>query len=219
MRVACLSDLHGRLPNVPDCDLIVIAGDICPDFMVKAVGTLATRQAMWLEREFREWLEQFDVPVVATFGNHDFTKYLGMPVPELPGLQWIVNEVVPVRVPNVGRTVYVGGCPWTNQFFNWAWMMEPSRLNAYWNNFQGCEILLSHGPPFGFLDNVPGAGPQGSKGLLEYIHREQPRLVVCGHLHESYGRTILNDGETLLINASYINAYGEGYNPIQVVEV
>lgn len=220
MRIACLSDLHGRLPKVPDCDLVVIAGDICPDPMAKNIGDVAAIQAYWLGSAFRGWLGQFDqdVPVVATWGNHDWVSYLNQPLERLP-ITWAVNEVVEVEVPRAGRKISIGGCPWTNQFFNWAWMLEPSRLNAYWNNFPKCDVLLSHGPPFGFLDNVPRSGPQGSKGLLEYIHREQPRLVVCGHIHEGYGRTVLNDGETLVINASVANAHGEGPNAIRVVEI
>lgn len=95
--VAAISDLHGRLPRdsggyvrVPPCDVLVIAGDICPDFH-GAGSARPTRpgsktfqhvydkgeaaQTNWLNDEFREWLEDaraFAGEVVAIAGNHDF---------------------------------------------------------------------------------------------------------------------------------------------------
>ncbi|MES2461809.1 MAG: hypothetical protein V4671_14590 [Armatimonadota bacterium] len=60
------------------------------------------------------------------------------------------------------------------------------------------DIVLSHGPPKGVLD---GPGRWGSPGLLAYMERHQPRLVVCGHIHECGGKQE-RIGETLVINAA-----------------
>ncbi len=66
MRLAALADLHGYLPRVPASDILLIAGDVCPDDHVEA-------QAAWLDTQFRRWLEGLAVDsVVAIAGNHDF---------------------------------------------------------------------------------------------------------------------------------------------------
>lgn len=52
MRIAATSDLHGHLPEVPDCDLLLIAGDICPleDGSIRVQGR-------WLDTELLGWLQ------------------------------------------------------------------------------------------------------------------------------------------------------------------
>jgi len=52
MLVTAVSDLHGFLPPIDPCDLLLVAGDVCPvdDHRPPA-------QAMWLDTTFRRWLD------------------------------------------------------------------------------------------------------------------------------------------------------------------
>ena len=66
-RVVCTADIHEHLPEIPECDLLLIAGDV--SFALK--GDLASEHA-FLEGPFAEWLER--VPAAETVliaGNHD----------------------------------------------------------------------------------------------------------------------------------------------------
>ena len=76
------------------------------------------------------------------------------------------------------------------------------------------DVVLSHLPPYKILDEdpnppkiIPKNRPRncGSKILLEYIKKNRPKLVVCGHIHipgeiKIAETTIINPGEGRLIS-------------------
>lgn len=76
------------------------------------------------------------------------------------------------------------------------------------------EILVCHAPPYGYLDKVSGkyGAPKswygkhaGSKIILEYVKKYQPKYVLCGHIHEGRGRAKI--GKTIVINAGCCGDY------------
>jgi Icc-related predicted phosphoesterase len=79
--------------------------------------------------------------------------------------------------------------------------------------FNNLDILLCHQPPFGVLDrvNFPGVPKDwlgkraGSKVILNYIKKKQPRYVFCGHMHENKGKAKI--GKTLVYNAGSVGDY------------
>jgi uncharacterized protein len=48
-------------------------------------------------------------------------------------------------------------------------------------------VLVLHSPPQGHCDENGSGDHFGSQALLQTIEQKQPRLVVCGHIHESWG--------------------------------
>lgn len=63
------------------------------------------------------------------------------------------------------------------------------------------SILLSHTPPFNTKADENAEGMHvGSKSVREFIHSKEPKLVICGHIHEArcidrVGRgTVVNPG-------------------------
>ncbi len=65
-------------------------------------------------------------------------------------------------------------------------------------------IILSHAPPFGYLDKTT-VGPRGSKILLRAIKRYKPKLVLSGHIHENKGRARI--GKTEVYNLGSCGEY------------
>ena len=66
-RIACVSDLHEHLADIPPCDLSLIAGDV--SYAVK--GDLRAKHA-FLTGPFKHWLQQAPAEeIVRVAGNHD----------------------------------------------------------------------------------------------------------------------------------------------------
>jgi len=61
-------------------------------------------------------------------------------------------------------------------------------------------VLVVHPPPFGVLDQVMGKYPAGSRAVSGLIMQKQPRLVLCGHIHEAYGAVQM--GGAWIVNCS-----------------
>jgi len=83
---------------------------------------------------------------------------------------------------------------------------EEPVAKKFLKNLDKVDILLTHVPPYGVLDKVSfEKAPEhwkgkhgGSKDLLKYIKKKQPRLVLCGHIHEGKGEAMV--GKTRVIN-------------------
>ncbi|MGD9276007.1 MAG: metallophosphoesterase [Candidatus Pacearchaeota archaeon] len=82
------------------------------------------------------------------------------------------------------------------------------------NGFGKVDILVCHQPPYGYLDKVSGkyGAPKpwigkhaGSKVILNYIKKNEPRYVFCGHLHEGKGKAKI--GKSKVYNVGYEGDY------------
>ncbi len=213
MKLVACADLHGRLPDVPACDLLLVAGDVCPHAGGGApVGGRAdlSHQAEWLGGPFRDWLDRVPArAVVATWGNHDF---VGQRAPgRVPaGLRWTL--LVDAAATVLGVTVY--GCPWSLHFHDWAFNAPPpdpageAFLAAQLAGVPaGTDVLLTHGPPLGHGDRTADGRRVGSAAVVECAGRVGLPLVVTGHIHEAYGRTelVTPAGVTAVLNASVVD--------------
>lgn len=205
MRVCCISDLHGHLPEVPPCDLLLLAGDLVP---TDCHGAAEARP--WLDSTFRAWLGSLPaaMAVVGVAGNHDFVFAEGYPAFASP-LPWTYLQDSAATVGGLS----IWGTPWQPTFFNWAFNLDEPELGERWELIpEATDILLLHGPPFGHGDPTP-RGPVGSRSLLRRIEAVRPRLAVAGHIHSGYG--VYRIGPTTFVNASHLDEqYAPAHRPV-----
>lgn len=199
MKIVAVSDLHGFLPAIPPCDLLLLAGDLCPR---KVFGEKA--QAEWLDSDFRRWLRQAPArQIIGVAGNHDFI---------FQNRRDLLPADLPWTYLQDSGTTWEGwkvwGSPWQPWFFDWAFNLYEPELVKKWALIPAdTDILVLHSPPHGYGDGVLRGGGQGahagSPGLLDRIRQVAPRLVVFGHIHEGRGQWQL--GPTVLANVSIVN--------------
>jgi len=213
-RIVCTSDLHEHLVDIPPCDLLLIAGDV--SFAFK--GDLAAKQA-FLIGEFKDWLERVPASeIVVVAGNHDQSiEAWGFP----PGLRCHYREDAGLEL--FGLRIW--GTPWQPWFWDWAFN-APQRDGETFlaSKFEpipaGTDIVLAHGPPRGYGDRTSAEGGRahvGSIAMTSTLERVRPRLMVCGHIHPSYGRYRL--GDTEIVNASLVDNRYEPVNPVVQIDL
>lgn len=78
---------------------------------------------------------------------------------------------------------------------------------------QPCDVLVVHEPPLGTLDRVTSGKHIGSQAVRDLVTRVTPKVLTCGHVHESPG--IEHLGDTLIINCTM----GDGKTGGALIEI
>jgi len=185
VKVVAMADLHGQLDKivVPECDLLVLAGDICKNFKWNK-NKDAHKQIRWLNEPFREWLIRAPAKhIVGIAGNHDWIFEVA-PETVPTALPWTYLEDREVAIDGV--VVY--GSPWQPAFCGWAFnASEPELRRKFLGIPMNVDILLCHGPPFGHGDRVFDEGAHlGSHALALEIKEKKPTWCFFGHIHTGH---------------------------------
>ncbi len=201
MRIIAISDTHGlhnRIENLPEGDFLIHAGD----FMNSGYDPQDILS-------FNRWLgeQPFQHRIVCA-GNHD-RHFQNAPE---QARAMLTNAVY---LENSGTTisgVTFWGSPYTPEFLNWAFMYRRGLgAKLYWDQIpMNLDVLITHGPPFGILDQVaPGGDHLGCEELLRAVEEKKPKVHIFGHIHGGAGN--LDLGATRFVNAAYLN---ERYQPL-----
>jgi len=210
MKILALSDLHGRwykqagaLIRLHDPDWIVLLGDMLPDFtMVSgARNRLECQQAHWQTQA--ALFESPRSPTTFIRGNREVDGFIVpsrfQSVPTDIAVRLIRLEGIPT---DFGRDE---DCrPYTQEELE-------GELRVQVHENPGASVVISHVPPYGCLDEPEPDAHIGHRPLASLLRSGEfgpDGLVLCGHVHESFGIGYIPDGQdrkTLVVNAA------EGY--------
>lgn len=209
MRLVCISDTHSmhRQVAVPDGDVLIHAGDCL------GVGTLEELED--LDNWFSEQPHRHKILIA---GNHDWCLQ-----DEPAEAEALLRHAIYLRDSGTEiEGVRFWGSPWTPIFFDWAFNLArgPAIAERWAQIPAATDVLITHGPPAGILDQVLTAKDSLSVGCDD-LARELERLAVkfhiFGHIHEGYGQQALND--RLYVNASTCTGQYKPMNPPIVLDI
>jgi Icc-related predicted phosphoesterase len=183
------ADLHGyhdRLDRITDNvialkpDVLVIAGDITGRYDPAA---------------YIRQLNDLSVPVLTVRGNMDAQEIEGFiaSCANIMSLHQREAIIDGIRFVGMGGTIPV---PFSSRIC----LREKRMIEATDHFIQPDTVLVAHPPPYGTLDEGFGNIHAGSRGLRRLILEKQPKMLICGHIHEKPGWAFIE--KTLVVNAS-----------------
>jgi Icc-related predicted phosphoesterase len=147
--------------------------------------------------DFNEWLGEMPHAFrVVIPGNHDSVVEDASRRALITNATLLINEIVEI----MGLKLW--GSPTTPHLGEaFGVVSDTVRAKLYSRIPADTDILVTHGPPYGILDQAPGSHHhEGCNQLLAAVRKVKPMLHVFGHIHGAYGTESTND--TLFVNAA-----------------
>jgi len=181
-KIVCLSDTHNYSQQivVPDGDILIHAGDATIQGSIQEIVL------------FNHWFRNLPhAHKIFVAGNHDWlfetNNHYARTLLD-SSIHYLQDSSIEIG----GLKIY--GSPWQPRFFDWAFnLMRGAELAEKWKLIpEDTDILITHGPPFGILDEVPRQDfieNTGCEELRKRVETIKPKLHIFGHIHCGYGTT------------------------------
>jgi Icc-related predicted phosphoesterase len=176
VRVLAFSDLHRDLAQAAvlvemaaDADAVIGAGDFASvhEGLAETIGVLSAIGA----------------PTILVPGNNETDEAL---LGATAG--WEAATVLHGEGTTIGGVEFYGlgaGVPVTP--WDWSFDLDDDAAAGMLSACPRGAVLVLHSPPRGHCDASGDGTHFGSEALLRAIEEKEPRLAVCGHIHESWG--------------------------------
>lgn len=175
MKILAFSDLHLARARAEEivaasrvADVVIGAGDFCT--MRKGIA-----EAMTL-------LAGIEKPLVLVPGNNESLEELQLAAPD----DAIVLHGDTITIDDVAIFGIGGGIPLT-PFGAWSWDLSEADAAVLLENADGADVIVSHSPPKGIADRTSTGLSVGSTAVRDAALAHQPKLLVCGHIHDCWG--------------------------------
>lgn len=175
-RILAFSDVHqarnraaALVAESANADLVIGAGDFCnmrtalPDALRMFAGIAA--------------------PFALVPGNAESAEELATAA--APG--WSVMHGSGATLCGLSLFGLGYGVPVT-PFGDWSCDLDEASAAALLATCTQADILVTHSPPKGMADITSTGASVGSTAIRAAIERLQPKLALCGHIHDSWGQ-------------------------------
>lgn len=209
-KICCISDTHFQHEKIKiePCDILIHSGDM-------DIQSLEDIDAI------DKWFgEQPAKHVIAIPGNHDRfleseDKYFLKNY--FKNCNLLIHDLIKIE------ELWIFGSPYSPAFNNWAFEYQrcSKEAKAIWSSIpNNLDILVTHGPSYGMLDENPSGLKCGCEVMARIIQEKTPKYHIYGHIHGFGGlmklpSVIDNKEVTTFINCSVLNEdYKVENNPI-----
>lgn len=214
MDITCISDLHGYTPALPGGDVLIVAGDL----------TARDEPANW--DLFYQWL--LDQPYkrkIFIGGNHDNElQRKGMPEKYVfSGINYLQDSGCEID------GIKFWGSPWTLNFFGQNpcakafGLYTDEDMSSKFNKIPtSTNVLITHTPPYGVLDNGFNRQRYGSVALEQRLRMMSDLMVsVFGHIHGGSGMITVDKGghSVRFVNAAHVDDCYDDVNSYKQITV
>lgn len=190
MRLLLFSDLHNNAAVARDIvrdsrrvDVVIGAGDFCN--MHRGLDSVVSI------------LSRIERPSILVPGNAETTDELQTACRIWPSAHILHGSSVVID----GVTFFgIGGGIPVTPFGSWSYDFTESEAESLLASCPAGCVFVSHSPPKEVLDASSTRNGLGSTTIRNAILRSRSPLAVCGHIHDSGGRSE-QLGETIVVNA------------------
>lgn len=203
MKICAISDLHGILPSIPECDVLCIAGDIID----LTVQRSSDKSDAWWSTAFITWANKLSCEKIFVVpGNHDIyieQLYNGLikdiTLQEFKDkISLLTNSKVVFLIDELyeykGVTFY--GTPWIASIYWQTWAFEDTQheYDEYicpYEKIPNCDILITH------------ENPNYNEKLENYCFGKYKHHFF-GHWHDGISYGHLNQYNCSILTDSYM---------------
>ena len=211
MKIVAVSDTHqAYLEDLPKGDVLIHAGD----FSLLPKNSYKNRDLMIQElTDLKNWFDKVRSKYKHTIlvpGNHDWIFEV-----DYDFAKDFMKETIVLNDDSItieGQKIW--GTPINLEFHNWAFNRAAGDdILSHFNKIpKDTDILITHGPPLGILDQafpLDNSPNLGDVDLLNVLDTLNLKAHIFGHIHGSHGT--LKRKDTLFVNASIMD---ESYKPV-----